>query len=154
MHNRLGFAIQLGPCATWARFCAIPSTCPPVLWTLAQQLCIETLETVSANSAGEQRWQHATEIRTSYGYVEYTESLNAFRLTRWLYAICRIGTDRPSVLFARATTWLVTHELLLPGCTTLERCVSRLRRRVEERQWRLLGNGVIAWISTGASQAS
>jgi len=50
----------------------------------------------------------------------------AFRLTRRLYALCWTGTDRPSVLFERATTWLVTHEVLLPGCAALERYVARL----------------------------
>ena len=37
----------------------------PVLSTLAKQLRIEALGKTSAYSAGEQRWQHATEIRAS-----------------------------------------------------------------------------------------
>jgi TnpA family transposase len=45
-------------------------------------------------------------------------------------------------LFERATTWLVTHKVLLPGCSILERYISRLRSRVEERLWRSLGRGV------------
>src|ERR1700679_2601468 len=84
----------------------------------------------------------ATEIRESYGYVEITEQRAAFRLTCWLYALCRTGTDRPSVLFERAITWLVMHKGLLPGCSTLERYIARLRSPVEERLWRSLGNGV------------
>jgi hypothetical protein len=66
----------------------------------------------------------------------------AFRLTRWLYALCWTGTDRPSVLFERAITWLVMHKVLLPGCSTLERYIARLRSRVEERLWRSLAYGV------------
>ena len=61
-----------------------------------------------------------------YGYVEITEPLVGWRLTRWLYALCWTGTDRPSVLFERATTWLMTHKALLPGSSILERHVARL----------------------------
>jgi hypothetical protein len=81
-----------------------------VLLTLAKQLRIGALDKASAYSTGEQRWQHATEIHASYGYVEFTEPLIAFRLTRWLYAICWAGTDRPSVLFERATA--------MPSCAS------------------------------------
>lgn len=113
-----------------------------MLWTLAKPLRIEALGKTSAYSSGEQRWQHAAEIRASYGYVEFTEPLIAVRLTGWLYALCRTGTDRPSVLFERATAWLVTHKVLLPGCTTLVGYVARLRSRVEERLGRSLGSGI------------
>ena len=113
-----------------------------MLRTLAKQLRIDALDKAGAYSAGEQRWQHATEIRASYGYVDFTEPLVAFRLTRWLYALCWTATDRPSVLFERATNWLVTHKVLLPGCTTLERYVARLRSRVEERLDARLAMGI------------
>ena len=46
------------------------------------------------------------------------------------------------MLFERASTWLVTQKVLLPGCTTLERYVSRLRSRVEARLWKLLTQSV------------
>lgn len=46
------------------------------------------------------------------------------------------------MLFERAITWLVTHKILLPGCTVLERYIARLRSRVEERLWRSLGRGI------------
>jgi hypothetical protein len=51
------------------------------------------------------------------------------------YALRWTGTDRPSVLFERATTWLDMHKVLLPGCSTLEHYITRLRSRVEERLW-------------------
>jgi hypothetical protein len=56
--------------------------------------------------------------------------------------LCWTGTDRPSVLFERATAWLVTHKVLLPGCSTLEHYIACLRSRVEERLWRLLAQGI------------
>lgn len=46
------------------------------------------------------------------------------------------------MLFERAAAWLVTHKVLLPGATTLERYIARLRGRVEERLWRALGRGI------------
>lgn len=64
-----------------------------------------------------------------------------FRLARWLYALCWTGTERSSVLFDRATVWLLSHKVILPGCTTLERFVAKLRNRVETRLWQRLGQG-------------
>lgn len=142
-HNRLGFAVQLSTVRYLGTFLEDPLAVPPaVLHTLAKQLRIEVIDGARTYSTGEQRWQHAAEIRSSYGYVDISERQVGFRLTRWLYALCWTGTDRPSVLFLRATTWLVTHKVLLPGCSTLERYVARLRSRVEERLWRLLGQGI------------
>lgn len=143
-HNRLGFALQLGTVRYLGTFLDDPIAVPAlVLHTLAKQLSVGPSDDGhAAYSAGEQRWLHAAEIRTRYGYVEITERQVGYRLTRWLYALCWTGTDRPSVLFERATSWLVTHKVLLPGCTTLERYIARLRSRVEERLWRSLGRGV------------
>lgn len=55
------------------------------------------------------------------------------------YALCWTGTDRPGVLFDRATIWLITQKVLLPAVTTLERHVAKLRSRVEERICNVLG---------------
>jgi hypothetical protein len=63
-------------------------------------------------------------------------------LARWLYALCWTGTDRPGELFNRATSWLLTHKVLLPGVTVLERFIAQLRSRVEERLWLTLGRSV------------
>lgn len=142
-HNRLGYALQLGTVRYLGTFLDNPLDVPvSVLHTLAKQLDIDARDDAGAYRAGKQRWQHAGEIRVRYGYVEITERQIGFRLTRWLYALCWTGTDRPSVLFDRSTTWLVTHKVLLPGCSTLERYIARLRSRVEDRLWRTLGRGI------------
>ena len=142
-HNRLGFALQLGTVRYLGTFLEDPLAVPAsVLQTLAKQLRIEVVDDSRAYSSGEQRWDHAAEIRARYGYVEITALQIGFRLTRWLYALCWTGTDRPSVLFERAAMWLVTHKVLLPGCSTLERFIARLRSRVEERLWHSLARGL------------
>ena len=142
-HNRLGFAVQLSTLRYVGTFLDDALAVPlPVLQTLASQLYIESLDDIESYGSGEQRWQHAQEIRARYGYVEITEPQVGWRLTRWLYALCWTGTDRPSELFERATTWLMTHKVLLPGCSTLERHVARLRSRVETRLWRALTRGI------------
>ena len=112
---RLGFAVQLG-------------IADPGCLTLYRE--------------GRARWQHAREIRAGFGYREFTDPVVRFRLSRWLYALCWTGTDRPSVLFDRATVWLVTQKVLLPGATALERLVARIRGRTARRLWRSLSRDV------------
>ncbi|MFT8259184.1 MAG: Tn3 family transposase (plasmid) [Candidatus Symbiodolus clandestinus] len=144
-HNWLGFAVQLCTVRYLGTFLEDPLAVPSsVLSCLAQQLHIEVEDNIYAYSTGEQRWQHATEIRLHYGYVDFTEPRVGFRLTRWLYALCWTGTERPRILFERATTWLLTHKVLLPSCSTLERYIAKLRSRVEIKLWRSLANCIDA----------
>lgn len=143
-YNRFGFAVQLCTVRYLGTFLDDPLNVPvPVIHTLTNQLGIEVvMDSLRAYSIGEQRWRHAAEIRTHYGYVDITEPQVGFRLTRWLYSLCWTGTDRPSVLFERTTTWLVTHKVLLPGYSTLERYIASLRSRVEKRLWQSLCRGI------------
>lgn len=144
-HNRLGFAVQLCTVRYLGTFLDDPLAVPlPVLHTLSRQLHLAAVDAddLMVYRTGEQRWQHTQEIRLRYGYVEITQPLVGWRLSRWLYALCWTGTDRPSVLFERATTWLMMHKVLLPGISILERHVARLRSRVERRLWQALTRGV------------
>lgn len=100
---------------------------------LARQLGVEQLSCFFYYRDSETRWDHAAEIRQHCGFAEFTEATMQFRMNRWLYALCWTGTDRPGVLFDRATAWLVAQKVLLPAVTTLERHVAKLRVRVEER---------------------
>jgi len=142
-HNRLGFALQLVTVRFVGTFLDEPLAVPSeVVETLARQLGISQLDKLATYGAGKQRWDHAARIQISFGYSDITEPRVGLRLTRWLYVLCWTGTERPSVLFDRATAWLLTHKILLPGCSTLERFVLRVRARVEERVWSLLGRGI------------
>ena len=144
-HNRLGLALQLTTVRFLGTFLEDPLAVPEsVLRGLARQLDIADLNGLDAYLAGEQRWDHAAEIRARYGYRDFADREVGFRLARWLYGLCWTGTERPGVLFERATDWLLSYKALLPGASVLERFVARVRRRVEERLWRLLGQGMTA----------
>ncbi len=142
-HNRLGFAVQLGTVRYLGTFLEAQTQVPViVLQTLGRQLGITKLECIQDYQAGEERWEHAVEIRMKFGYQDFTDPMPGLRLSRWLYSLCWTGTDRPSVLFDRATDWLLTHKVLLPGTSVLERFVARVRSRVEIQLYHLLGKGV------------
>lgn len=139
-HNRLGFALQLVTVRYLGTFLENPIDVPElVLNTLAKQLEITNFEGLQIYNTGDQRWAHAKEIRVKYGYNEITTPIVGFRIIRWLYGVCWTGTDRPGVLFDRGKGWLLTHKILLPGISVLERIVARVRSRVENRLWRMLG---------------
>lgn len=142
-HNRLGYAVQLTSVRYLGTFPDDMMAVPPVvLHTLCRQLAIPDPACLQAYAGTRQRLRHALEIQHVYGYRDFTDPVVGFRLSRWLYALCWTGTDRPGVLFERATTWLLTHKVLLPGVTVLERFVATLRSRVEARIWKTLGRGV------------
>lgn len=138
-HMRLGFAVQLGTVRFLGTFLDDPTEAPPgVVEVLTRQLGITGAEPLVLYAASERRRDHTVEIRERYGYRYFSDQVIQFRLNRWLYALCWTGTDRPSALFDQATAWLVTHKVLLPGASVLERSVSRVRARANSRLWRLL----------------
>ncbi|EKQ58728.1 transposase, partial [Xanthomonas citri pv. malvacearum str. GSPB1386] len=141
---RLGYALQLTTARFLGTFLEDPTAVPsPVLHTLSSQLGIaDPSDCVIDYRTTRQRWQHTSEIRTRYGYREFTGTGVQFRLGRWLCALCWTGTDRPSALFDYANGWLVGHKVLLPGVTLLERFIAEIRSRMESRLWRLLVHGV------------
>jgi TnpA family transposase len=142
-HMRLGFAVQLGTVRFLGTFVDDLATVPArVVDDMARQLSIGNPDCITVYRDSRARWQHAREIRIRLGYREFIEPFMRFRLARWLYAMCWTGTDRPSVLFDRATAWLVTEKVLLPGASALERLVARIRDRAARRLWRSMSRDV------------
>ena len=139
-HNRIGFAIQLGTARFLGAFLDDPSQTPPmVIVTMARQIGEASAPDLEAYRDGRQRWRHAAIIRETYGFRDLgTDTAAGFRLTRWLYVLCWTGDDRPGLLFDRATTWLLAHKVLLPGISTLERLINRVRHRATLRLWHRL----------------
>jgi len=142
---RLGFAIQLGTVRFLGTFLDDCLDVPEiVVKMLARQLAITEIGSLPTYAASRQRAEHAREIQEYFGYRDFTAPEVGLRFSRWLYALCWTGTERPGALFERATAWLLEHKVLLPGVTVLERFVAKLRQRVEVRLWRLLCHGVTA----------
>ena len=86
------------------------------------------------------RWLHTLDIRQRYGYVDYTHPQRGWRFARWRFTRAWLGSERPSLLFERAVSWLRAEKVLLPGVSVLERDVARVRDRANERLWRLLAH--------------
>ena len=144
-HNRLGCALQLCTARFLGAFLEDVREAPAgVVAHLARQLGIFLLPGEAlAYGASNHRWEHTAEIRQRGGYRELAfDAAARFELSRWLYALCWTGTDRPSVLFDRATAWMLARKVLLPGVSALERLVARIRQRVQERLWHRLGRGL------------
>lgn len=104
-HNRLGFALQLCTARFLGTFLEdLADTPRTVIDFLSRQLRIEQLSSFLYYRDSEARWDHAAEIRRHCGITDFADWRMQFRLNRWLYALCWTGTDRPGVLFDRATT--------------------------------------------------
>ena len=131
--NRLGFALQLTTVRFVGTFLEDPAEVPvAVMSAITRQLGIDPSTDLTDYREGKWRFAHAAQIRTDHEYREYTDRTAGFGLARWLYVQCWTGTERPSALFDRATTWMLAHKVLLPGATPLERFVAKLRQRVED----------------------
>ena len=117
VHNRIGFAVQLGTARFLGTFLDDPTQAPTaVIATLARQLGEGWAPSLAVYRDGRQRWRHAALIRDRYGFRDPEQDTTAgFRLTRWLYLLCWTGDDRPALLFDRATAWLLAHKVLLPA---------------------------------------
>jgi TnpA family transposase len=144
-HMRLGSAIQLGTVRFLGTFLEDPCDVPAsVVGFVGSQLGISIIGTLESYRGNQWRWRHPLEIRKRYGYRDFSNAPAQWRLLRWLYALCWTGTDRPSSLFDQATAWLVTHKVLLPGASVLERTIARVRDRANSRLWRLLAARITA----------
>ena len=97
-HNRLGVAIQLGSVRLLGAFLDDPAEAPTsAVRYAADQLAIERCaEAIAAYAASEGRWRHGLRIRQRYGYRRFADSGVAFRLHRFLYALCWTGDLSPA----------------------------------------------------------
>lgn len=138
-HTRLGFAVQLGTLRFLGTFLPDPLVVPQTVVTyVAHQLGIADPACVARYDSQDTQRDHTAEIQRAYGYRAFPDPREVFPLVRWLYTRAWLSAERPSVLFDLATARLVERKVLLPGVTTLERLVARVRDRTALRLWRLL----------------
>lgn len=144
-HNRLGFAIQLGTVRFLGLFLSNPCDVPAgVIQMMAGQLHIRDISCLDLYRAKESRWDHTAEIRQRYGYRDFTDQPEHFRLVRWLYAQAWLDAERPSVLFDLAAARLVSRKILLPAASALTRLIISVRTRAASRFYRALIRNVSA----------
>jgi TnpA family transposase len=137
--TQLGLALQLCTVRFLGTFLADPTAVPPsVLMLLAQQVGIPQPADIVAYRTNPVRWHHTALIRQQYGYHDFTTQPGHFRFVRWLLDQAWYRNERPSVLFDRATAWLLQQKILLPGTTVLERLIAQVRDRADRRLWRVL----------------
>ncbi len=99
-HTRLGFALQLGTVRFLGTFLPNPTQVPATVVTyVAQQLGLDDPTCLEHYHSRDTHWDHATEIQKSYGYRDFHNPRESFRLVRWLYSRAWLSAERPSVLF-------------------------------------------------------
>jgi hypothetical protein len=136
MQSQLGCALQLGTVRFLGTFLDDPLDVPAtVVAYVAVQLPPADLTALSQYRTGTLHWEHAHDIRRTYGYRAFTDQPVSFQFLRWLYTRAWLRAERPSVLFDLATAWLVEQKVLLPGVTTLTRLVAQVRDRAAARLW-------------------
>jgi len=138
--NRLGFAQQLVTVRFLGTFLANPIDVPPgAVAHLGRQLRIADLTCLARylDRPATHR-EHAGEIQRRYGYRDFSDQPEHFRLVRWLYARAWLSAERPSLLFDLATARLAERKVLLPGVTVLACLVAQIRDRAAGRLWKTL----------------
>jgi TnpA family transposase len=139
--NQFGFALQLGSVRCLGNFLFdfehIPSS---IVECIANQLsitpCQELLHAYGANKST--RSDHTKIIKDKYKYREFGEQPDYFRFIQWLYNRLWFTEERLVEIMNAVRERLILKRILLPGVTTLERLIGRVKERVNDNVCRKL----------------
>jgi TnpA family transposase len=82
-HTRLGFAIQLGTVRFLGTFLPNPTAVPDnVVIYVTHQLGLEDPDCLSQYASCDTHWDHANQIQQAYGYHDFYDPREVFRLVR------------------------------------------------------------------------
>ncbi|MCF6768577.1 Tn3 family transposase, partial [Thiotrichales bacterium 19S11-10] len=142
-YNKLGYALQLVTVRLIGRFLPNPVEVPDAIRSFVTiQLHISAPVDLSKYLERKAtRLKHCDEIKHTFGYSEFNNHWY-FVLARWLYYQAWFGDDRPSILFEKTVNWLISKKILLPGISTLDRLISKIRDRAKKRLWLKLSKTV------------
>ena len=108
-HTRLGYAAQLATVRFLGTFLVDPRDVhPAAVAYLAGQLDIADPTCLARYlDRPATHHEHTADIRRRFGYRDFSEQPEHFRLVRWLHARAWLSNERPSILFDLATARLV-----------------------------------------------
>ncbi len=147
--NRLGFSVLLSSVKFLGTFPAQRQNIPDaVIHCLCNQLAQAAIPTPQDlegyfDTSSPTYKRHTSLIRIKFGYRDFHGNPAAILgVSRRLYAFCWAGDDRPAQLIQLASDWLMSAKIILPGVSTLERLVGRVRERAQLRLWHRLADGL------------
>lgn len=141
--NRLGFAVQLGTVRYLGCFLDDPTDVPGnVVEFVSRQLGIAGPTVFEEYSVrAKTGYEHGWEIAEAYGYRRTSDSVVLGEFTGFLAARTATRTERPTIVFDQAVTWLRREKVLLPGVSLVTRLVAEARAEASERLFSLLPIG-------------
>ena len=147
--NRLGFAVQLGTVRYLGCFLDDPTGVPGnVVEFVSRQLGIAGPTVFEEYSVrAKTGYEHGWEIAEAYGYRRTSDPVVLGEFTGFLAARTATRTERPTIVFDQAVTWLRREKVLLPGVSLVTRLVAEARAEANERLFSLLSDRMNAGLA-------
>jgi len=145
-HNRLGFGLQMTTVRYLGCFLPDPVAVPtPIVDFLAEQLGITDASCIKQYAARPAtQWEHAAEIRTEFGYRNFSDPEASTELRVYLAARAWTRLEPSKALFDAAVGWLRRRRVLLPGVHALVKLVIEIRTAATTRVWETIATAAAA----------